>query len=272
MAPVQQGKGSTFQLHEQEKGWPILVCLLGGFRVLRNGVPAYIRPGGKTHGLLQMLALRPRHFIARETLLDHLWPDSSPSHASESISSLLYSLHKTLGECIGGAAPVVRGEEGYRLNIEVGVGVDAMCFDECVEAGSQKLHAGDKDAAIALFQRATEWYKGDLCSGDEVEAIVERERLRTRFLDLLAFLAGHYLDQKEYTASTNYAMKMLSKDPCREDAHRLLMLCYVRQGARTQAMRQYRLCQQILRAEFDTEPEQATAFLFEQIRLDRSSL
>ena len=57
-----------------------------------------------------------------------------------------------------------------------------------------------------------------------------------------------------------------------EDAHRLAMLSYLKSGQRAQALRQYRLCERILRAEFDAEPEAATRLLFDQLRLDPSSI
>jgi len=34
-------------------GWPILICLLGGFRVLKGGEPVSVRRGGKTQTLLE---------------------------------------------------------------------------------------------------------------------------------------------------------------------------------------------------------------------------
>ncbi len=56
--------------------------------------------------------------------------------------------------------------------------------------------------------------------------------------------------------------------PCREDAYRMLMRCYIRRGERAAALNLYRRCVDILRAEFDAVPEPTTTALFEQIRLD----
>jgi DNA-binding SARP family transcriptional activator len=56
-------------------------------------------------------------------------------------------------------------------------------------------------------------------------------------------------------------------DLCREDAHRAMMCCYVRLGERAAALHHYRICQDILGAEFDMVPEQQTTALFELIRL-----
>jgi DNA-binding SARP family transcriptional activator len=61
---------------------------------------------------------------------------------------------------------------------------------------------------------------------------------------------------------------LVERAPCREDAHRAIMRCHVRLGERAQAFEQYRLCAQILRAEYGAAPEQATTVLYEQVRLD----
>jgi len=61
-------------------------------------------------------------------------------------------------------------------------------------------------------------------------------------------------------------LRMLAVDPCREDAHRLLMSCYARQGRTYQALRQYELCCRMLRATLDTGPADETAQLYRAIR------
>jgi DNA-binding SARP family transcriptional activator len=85
-------------------------------------------------------------------------------------------------------------------------------------------------------------------------------------------LADYHYGEAAYIACQDYAWRLLGCDPCREDAHRMLMRCYVRQGERAEALRHYRLCVDILRAEFEAAPETVTTTLFEQIRLDPGSI
>jgi len=63
-----------------------------------------------------------------------------------------------------------------------------------------------------------------------------------------------------------YALRLLASDPCREDAHRLVMRCHVRLGERSQAFRQYQTCERMLSEEFGVHPEPLTVSLFEQVR------
>jgi DNA-binding SARP family transcriptional activator len=198
-------------------------------------------------------------------VLDRLWPNHRPSLAGQSLNSLVYCLHRLLGDGIGGAPPILHDSGGYRLNVEAGVGIDVLCFDAAVEAGEREARAGDPDSAASLFLHAVGWYAGDLCDEEDIRSATERERLRALYLTLLARLADHHYARGDYASCLRYAQQLLSSDPCREDAHRLIMRCNVRRGERAQAVRQYRLCERALRIELNTQPEPPTKALFDLI-------
>jgi DNA-binding SARP family transcriptional activator len=247
---------------------PVMVCMLGRFCLLKDGHPITMRSGGKIKSLLSSLALRQEYALPRESLLSALWPDSDTALACQSLNSLIHHLHRLLGDELGGAMPVTHADDYYRLNVEAGVGLDIALFDTLVAAGDRQLRAGNNAAALELFNRAIPLYRGDLCTSADTLAIVERERLRASFLNLLARLADHHFEAGDYSACLDYALRLLSHDPCREDAHRLVMRCYVRRGERAQALRQYRLCERVLQTEFSAVPEPTTQALFEQVRLN----
>jgi DNA-binding SARP family transcriptional activator len=270
-ALLEPGKDSLFPLRRAEAPWPILICVLGTFCVLRADQPLRVR-GGKMEALLCHLALRYDEGSPRDTLLVTLWPDTDTALASEALYGRLYNLHKLMGAALGGAAPVVHTDGCYRLNCAAGVGVDVACFDALATRGDQHTRAGHAAQAAAAYQQAIQLYRGDLCAGTDVHAVVERERLRGRYLGLLASLATFAYSIGDYAACLDYALRMLSHDPCREDAYRLVMRCHVRRGERAQALHQFRVCAAILRAECDAMPEPATVALFDQVRLDPSSI
>ena len=255
-----------------EANWPVLICLLGSFRVLKGGRPVAVRTGGKTESLLSSLSVRKGYRASRATLLGTLWPDSEDVLASQCLSSVIYSLHRLLGDAIKGAAPVIHAGGYYRLNIEAGVGVDVACFESLAMTGEQYAQSGNLAAAATAYHQATYLYHGDLCNGIDVHAIVERERVRTLYLTLLTRLADYHYSKCDYGACLKAALQLLTNDPCREDAHRMVMRCHVRRGERAQALRQYRLCEAVLRAEFEATPEPITTSLFDQVRLDPGSI
>jgi DNA-binding SARP family transcriptional activator len=251
---------------------PVLICLFGSFRLFREGVAVPVRNGGKTQALLSYLALRDGHPMPRDTLLDALWPETDLPRAAQSLSTLVHALRQRLAGSLAGAPPVLHAEGAYALNLDAGVAVDIAHFDALAAAGERSLLAGDRAAAVRSWKLAIGLYRGDLSVGADVHAIVERERLRALNLTLLARVADHHLQEGEHHQVLHYARRLLQHDPCREDAHRLVMCCHVRLGERAQALRQYRICRQILEREFGAPPEPSTEALFERVRLDPASV
>jgi DNA-binding SARP family transcriptional activator len=250
---------------------PVLICLLGPFRVLQAGRPVPLR-GGKTEAVLCHLALRYASGSPRAVLLETLWPDSDATLAGEALRGRVKSLHTLLGAALGGAAPVLQVDGGLRLNAAAGVSVDVARFDALVATGDQQARSGDTVAAAAAYQHAVQLYHGDLSVAPDLHAVVERERLRARYLSLLASLATYAYAARDDAACLAYAQRLLAHDPCREDAHRLVMRCHVRRGERAQALHHYGMCVDILRAAYATTPEPATVALFEQVRRDPGSV
>ena len=255
-----------------DTGCPVLICLLGSFRLLKAGQRVTLPFEGKAQVLLSYLALRHGYRVPREELLETLWPKTDRARARLSLHSLLYSLRKLLGDQLGGAAPVRRAGSYYRLHIEAGICVDVACFDALADAGDREARAGDLQAAAQTYARAIYLYRGDLSALRDVQTVLERERLRARYLTLLARLADYQYGERDYAACLDYAARLLVHDSCREDAHRLIMRCHVRRGERAQALRHYHVCRDILQAEFGAAPEPATTALFDQVRLDPGSI
>jgi DNA-binding SARP family transcriptional activator len=251
---------------------PIQICLLGGFRVLKHGTEVNLRVGGKAEALFTVLAVRKGQAVAREALLDEVWPETNSQLAAQSLNSLIYGLHRLLGDAIVGAGVLVHQHGTYRLNTEAGVSVDMDEFLECVAEGERLSATGNQEGAADAFTRAIEQYRGDLSAGSTTQFVVEREQLRSTCLTMLARVADYHYVRQQYDRALAMAIRLLSMDPCREDAHRMAMRCHVQRGERAQALRQYRVCERMLRAEFDAPPEEATRALFEQVRLNPSSL
>jgi DNA-binding SARP family transcriptional activator len=247
---------------------PILVCLLGGFRLLNDGKAVPLRPGGRARALLASLALAPHSGVPRDQLLATVWPGGDMALAGQSLNTLVYALHRSLGDALAGRPPITHDDGRYRLNAEDGVEVDIVRFDAAVDDGDRRARAGDRAGAIDSYRGALHLYEGDLEIGSDVQFVLERERLRARYLSIRSRLADHQFADQDYASALVSALDLLSHDPCREDAHRMAMRCYVRLGERAQALRQYRVCESILAAEFEARPEIATSELFDLVRLE----
>jgi DNA-binding SARP family transcriptional activator len=268
MAMQLQVHGLSASGEPQAVARPVLICLLGSFQVIGGGRPIVLRGGGKAEALLSALALHAEHGLTRERLIESLWPDSDAALAGQSLNTLMYSLHRLLGSHLGGAPPVISAGGWYRLNLGAGVEIDLKRFEDLAANAERLQRLGDNVGAATRYEEAVDLYRGDLSAGNDVHSLVERERVRARYLNVLAQVADYHFAIGDYDACLDSVQRLLAVDGCREDAHRLAMRCYVRRGERAQALRQYRLCESILAAEFDATPETATRALFDRIRLD----
>jgi DNA-binding SARP family transcriptional activator len=245
---------------------PIQVCLLGAFRLVRDGRSLDRLITGKLLTLLSALAVRRAGGATREVLLEILWPEQDTNQASVSLHNLISSLRRRLRADQEAPAPIVYDNGCYAVNAAAGISTDIVQFDALVAAGSMATSSGLNGEAIQQYTKAVALYRGDLMAGTDVTAIIERERLRASFLSILAWLADTAYQAGAHEEALVHAHRLLASDPCREDAHRVVMRAHVQRGERTQALRQYRLCEQVLHSEFDIAPEALTTALFERIR------
>jgi DNA-binding SARP family transcriptional activator len=127
---------------------------------------------------------------------------------------------------------------------------------------------GDTEAALDADRSAVRLYRGDLCADLPYEewTIFPRERLRMLYGDVLDRLSDLQWRSADYEGCIATAGLILEQDPCREDAHRLLMRCYVAQGRPHQALRQFEACRRMLKAQLDAIPSRATMTAYLDVR------
>jgi DNA-binding SARP family transcriptional activator len=75
---------------------------------------------------------------------------------------------------------------------------------------------------------------------DDDWALLERQRLRTLYLDSLYQLTAAYAYLNDFARAMTYGRRLSAVEPLREDVHRILMRAYVAMGNRGKAIEQYR--------------------------------
>jgi two-component SAPR family response regulator len=151
------------------------------------------------------------------------------------------------------ASETILLEKGrYRLSPHIRLSVDTEEFDARFANGRRLEEAGRVPETVAEYEKAAELYRGDYLIEDLYEewTTIERDRLVDAYTDLLRRMAVHHLEAGQPRESVRACYRILEKDRCDEDTHRLLMECFVRLGQRTRALRQYELCERALRQEY----------------------
>ncbi|MGD9404818.1 MAG: bacterial transcriptional activator domain-containing protein, partial [Anaerolineae bacterium] len=93
----------------------------------------------------------------------------------------------------------------------------------------------------------------------------QRHRLQSIYMQIANCLGKYYVQQGGHTAAIALCRKILALDNCCEEAHRRLMQCYLAQGQRHLAVRQYQACAQALKDELDLTPCERTTALYRRI-------
>ena len=241
--------------------------LLGSLEVRLDGSPVGSWNGQRGTSVLRYLLSRRQHSCARDELLEEFWPDVPTPAARNRLQVAVSGLRRAFVD-VTALNVVEYCDQGYRVNPELQIEIDVERFERQLRTAEAADRAGDRDVARTAYQQAITLYRGDFAADAPFEqwTLLPRESLRIKLVDALdrlsrIDLADHRIDDCIATAH-----HMLDIDPCREDAHRLLMRCYATQGRTYQALRQYEFCSRILQATIDASPAPVTTDLYHQIR------
>jgi DNA-binding SARP family transcriptional activator len=241
------------------------VALFGALDVRVDGRPVPYWFGRRGPGVLRYLLSRPGRRCTRDELLATFWPDVDPDLARNRLQVAVSGLRKAF-LAVTSVNVIEFAEGGYRVNPDLAVEGDVDRFEASMAIARR---ASTEEAEYAALADAVACYRGDFAADapDEIWSLLPRETLRLAYIDALDRMSAIDLVHDRLDRCIMTAQRMLQLDPCREDAHRLLMRCFLRQGQSYRAERQYAFCCQVLRATLDVEPSEATRELWRTIRV-----
>ncbi|RZT27639.1 DNA-binding SARP family transcriptional activator [Kribbella sp. VKM Ac-2569] len=241
--------------------------LLGSLEVQVNGAPVASWNGQRGTSVLRYLLYRKQHACARDELLEEFWHDAPAAAARNRLQVAVSGLRRAfLG--VTALNVVEYADGGYRINPKLLVEVDVETFERGLSAAAASERADIQEDARTAYRHAIAIYRGDFAADAPFEqwTLLPRESLRIKLVDALDRLSRIELTDHRTDDCIATAHRMLDIDPCREDAHRLLMRCYAEQGRTYQALRQYEFCARILQARIDASPAPDTIRLYDAIR------
>ena len=115
-------------------------------------------------------------------------------------------------------------------------------------------------------------YRGDLLDGFDARSTAfdewltsERMTLRKELSDALNKLAELCVANGDSEGALAASTKLVALEPLNEAAHRMVMELHAKRNAYAEALRQYRVCRDVLRRELDVAPEPATEQLYRDL-------
>ncbi|HLK61319.1 MAG TPA: AAA-like domain-containing protein [Chthonomonadaceae bacterium] len=238
----------------------------------------------KAAALLAYLALFPDCAHPREVLAELLWPEEDAEATRDRFRQALSTVRRLL-EPEGTPPGSVLAADRTEVHLLTGaITTDVGEFEALLgvasheeEQGSRKVaktqreKQGDTDGETltrrVALERAVALYRGELLPGYYEEWIVpERERLAEAYRNALYQLAAEWEREGDLPQALEVARRAVAADPLREDAHGNLMRLYAASGRLSDAVRQYRELERVLKEQLGSVPSPTTQALFAQLR------
>lgn len=208
---------------------------MGRFAVAVNGeqVPQRAFGGRLATRLLRILAVHRGEVVARDLLIEALWPDDQPARPGANLNALVNRVRRALqddGSCL------VTTPEGYLLDVHPDA-VDLDRFARAVGHGLGLLRADRADEALAVLGPALESWAEPL-PDDRYDdwADAPRRELATLRRDGLEGAAEAALRAGDPTAAEVFARRATDLDETRESAVILLARGLAMGGDRARAL------------------------------------
>ncbi|MBN1138276.1 MAG: AAA family ATPase, partial [Anaerolineae bacterium] len=231
------------------------IGMLGGFTLAWGDAARASIPSAVARSVFAYLLTYRDRPHTRDLLAGIFWPELPDATARRRLSQALWQIRQALDPY-----PVLL-TEGDAVWIDPGLPLwlDVAEFEQ--RAASSKR----QDLVLAA-----ELYRGEFLDGYYDDwALVERERLREILLAILGKLVEGSKGRGEHERALLYARRLVAEDPWREEAHcEVMRLCHLL-GRDAEALKQLKVCRQVLADELGAELSPETEALAAQIVAQR---
>ncbi len=240
------------------------ILALGEPKVIFNGNPITRWRMARAMELFFFL-LESEHPMRKEQITLALWPENDSTQVDSTVRTTIYYLRKALGENslvfqsgLYSLNPAIVGKQQAWYDVEV--------FNTHYKLGKKALEEKDIKAATSAFNTMVSLYRGDYVQSFYNDwCLFRRDKLRQNYMDAHHQLALIAWQQDHWEESLQHWQHLLTVDSCNETAHYGIMRCYLRQGKRELALRQFQRCSQRLQEELQVTPGTSLQKLYQSI-------
>lgn len=246
-------------------GYRLHITALGDPTVLVDGSPITRWRMTRTMELYFFL-LESDTPLRKEQIVAALWPEVDSEQIDQTVRSTIYYLRKAIGKrCL------VYHSGHYSLHLTDLYGeqiwYDVAHFNRYYHKAKKALEEENNELATSAFTKSVELYGGDYLQSFYSDwCIFRRDQLRQDYMDARHQLALLAWNREDVDESLKHWQHYLALDSCSEKAHYGIMRCYLRQGKRQMARRQYQHCCRILQEELHLTPGPSLQKLYQRIQ------
>lgn len=216
----------------------VRLVLLGGFEVRIEGRPVQLAMTAQR--VVAFVALHDRP-VRRVYVAGSLWFDVPEERAAASLRSALWRIHRYCG-LIEAAGELLRLDPCVQVDLRE---AEALARRGLRADGGDDLEV---DASGLAWDLLPGWY--------DDWVLIERERFRQLRLRSLDALCDRLSGAGRVGDALDVGLLSVAGEPLRESAHRAVVRAHLADGNVSEALRQYRLCEQLLREQLGIAPSE----------------
>jgi len=213
--------------------------MLGDFTLLKGSEEIHLPMSAQR--LIALMALRERP-LGRAYLASVLWPDHPAEGSLAVLRTALWRVNRVAAWLVD--------VTGTRLSLRPDVQVDVAVLAHLMSATNCPARSM---MGLSWFELSTDllpdWYDDWL--------IDERERVRQLRLHALELLSEELSLNGRHPEAIQTALAAVRLEPLRETAHAALIRAHLAEGNRSEALRQFRRCREVLATELAVEPSES---------------
>jgi DNA-binding SARP family transcriptional activator len=254
--------------HVSEAEPPLFASFFGSFALHRAGQRLTIGSSRTLCELGTYLIANAGKAVARDALMDLLWPEADPDKASHRLHVAISELRRVV-DAPGSASVVKLQDDSYQIGA-CSVATDCELFEHYYQRARRAQTRGDLETSATAYSAALQLYTGEFLADHPYLDWAARKRAHyaERHLAALTALCDDAARRRDYAALEEYARDILHVDSLREQAHRYLMRAHYHLGRRASAIRQFRACAADLDRELGAPPSLLTQQLLEAVYRD----
>lgn len=244
----------------------IQVRLFGDFSLETDHHARSTAFGTEGRRLVAYMFSFPNRVHRRDKLIDMFWTDARVAQGRAAFSTALWKMRRLIADDSRSSVALSSSPRDIRLDLVDPRVVDAHHFRSAtVAAFGPNPHLAD----CAALDRAASLYTAPFLEEfDDDWVLDQRERLHSLHIRALIHLMGWFARQGQFDNGLLCGRRILAADGMRETVQRAVMLLYVLNGQRGEAIRQFERCRTTLRRECDVDPTPETCSLHSLIRSD----
>ena len=233
--------------------WPVSLYCLGEFKVMVNGemVEFSRKAQYKPLAMLKFIVARGGRHVPDHAVEDALWPDSDGDAAHNAFTTTLHRLRKLLKTPDG----LIHREGSLSCNIRI-IWTDIWALEHICRLIEQHLNDPRPDDRISpLLEDLLALYRGPFMPDEPAEwAIVERQRLKARFVDTIQKIARRFERQRRWHQAIRCYRQALNVEALAEEFYENLMRIFAKMGKPGEALLVYRQYTAVFRARLGMSP------------------